>query len=196
MRKFIFTLFMLLACSSMAQAQLSPIQFGVKAGTNIVNVDINNVTASIFNADSNVGYHLGVMSRIDLGPLYVQPELLYNSNKVSYTLYGMEQEWRLNTIDVPVMLGISIAILRLGVGVNFTLFDNYDGHLLNDSSPLNKESISSYLFGAGISLLGLDIEARYIRSINSSTQNIYLDGESLAAQIKRGMCQISVGYMF
>lgn len=203
MKKIFVILLLAVASVTTIKAQslsdLIPIEFGVKAGMNVVDVDVNDVASSVFKADARNGYHFGVMARLSILGLYVQPELLYNSNKVEYTLYdgGLESyEYKINTIDIPIMAGVKLGLFRLGAGVNFTLYDNTDGMLFNDNSPLAKEAISSYILGAGFNLWGLNFDARYLRNFKATEQTITISDQVITPTISRSSYQFSVGYMF
>lgn len=204
MKKFFCTLLILAAITSSTQAQslwsLSPIKFGVKAGINLTDVNVKNVASNVFGADAQTGYHIGLQSQIAIGPLFIQPELLFSSNKVEYSLYEtgdhQYETVNINTIDVPIMVGYKLGLLRLGVGLNFTLYDNKDGSLFNTSSALSKESVSSFILGGGVNLGSITIDARYLRNINSQTQTIVMSDQTINPSVSRSSYQLSLGYLF
>lgn len=204
MKKFLCIMLLAAATVTTSKAQslsdLIPIEFGIKAGINTVNVDVKDVSSALFYADARTGYHFGAMARLSILGLFVQPELLYNSNKIKYVLNDsgtyQDYDYRINTIDVPVMAGVKIGLVRLGAGVNFTLYDNTDGFLFNESSPLAKETISSYLLGAGVQLWGLNFDARYVHSFKDTEQTIVIESQTITPSISRSSYQFSVGYMF
>ncbi len=204
MRKIILTLFVLAATLVVSESQakgLVPIKVGVKAGLNLVDLKVDNVSSEDFYTDVKNGYHIGIMSRITLGPVYVQPELMYNRNTITYVANDNgsldSEKLKLSTVDVPVMVGMNfLGVMRVGLGANFTVYDNKDGDLLNSNSAFSKEATTSFLVGLGVSVLGIELDARYVRNFGSTDQEIVLSDKTINAEIARSAYQISLGYMF
>ena len=205
MRRFFITLLAVIAFTTAAQAQLlnklSSVKFGLKAGVSMVSLNCSKVSTKIFDASASAGYHLGMQARVSLLGWFVQPELLYSSTKVDYILNSYSTRYnnnrRINTIDLPIMVGYKFGPVRLGGGVAFTLYDNKDGELFNTGRmPFAKESLTSYMLGAGVDLFSITLDARYVGNIKGANQRVYANGESRYSSVRRGAWQLSVGYMF
>lgn len=196
MKKLFFAVIILstLSLTSQAQSVLSmlPIDFGVKAGVNINNIDVDDVESSVLDVDSHAGYHLGVQARVTLGPIFVQPELLYSRSKAEYSFSGETTDVTSNSIDLPVMVGLKFGPARVGGGLSFALMDDISADDISDVS-IAKESVSSYLIGVGVDLFSFTLDARYVKSLGSAAQTLL---GTTVAEVKSSYYQISVGYMF
>jgi len=67
--------------------------------------------------DINFGYHLGLYSRLTVWKLFLQPEIVLNSNSVNYTLTDLNDpnntqilKEQYTRVDVPVLLGFKTCI--------------------------------------------------------------------------------------
>lgn len=106
MKQQFFALSALLLCifgGVEAKAQQTPaFHIGVKGGANFTKTS----TESSLEGKYGFGYQAGVMTRVDLGKLYVQGEALFNKRKTSFQSQGggsSKLSW--NAIDIPVVVG-------------------------------------------------------------------------------------------
>jgi len=126
----IFSTLFLFLLVSVASAQIS---FGPKVGISQSKVRVDEtftVDGNTFNystEDAAVGFHIGAFTRLELGSVFVQPELLFTSSggKVlveSDNLVDDIRTLRYNKLDLPVMGGFKFAkFLRVQVGPVFSL---------------------------------------------------------------------------
>ncbi len=138
MKKLIlFSAFMLFTLLASAQ-----VKFGVRGGFSSANVDADNInfinsnmdTSAIGIADVKGGYHIGLFLQGQIGKFFIQPEVLFNSNRADFTLRnladpdGREEilKEHYQYLDIPVMMGLKLGALRLQGGPV--------GHLYLDSS--------------------------------------------------------------
>ena len=203
-KKTLFSIGCLLAalifCSSEAQA-LSPIQFGVKAGIQGQGMTLkSNEMLDMLSTEGNLGYNVGVMSRISLGLVYVQPELVYGWNR--FRMNGPDNtsaRFSVKNLEVPVLLGFKVLFVRLMAGPTFNLLNETNvksGNLPQVfHTDVHKPTVGFQL-GAGVEFGGLNIDVRYGGQFKRSTQNIaYGD---LVDQVKTSInaWQINLGYFF
>ena len=109
--------------SSLSFAQ---VRFGIRGGVNFsrlnssTEVNTGNFKITCPNY-SVIGYHVGLISQIELFKLFVQPELLFSSIRNDLDVYDLNSanpgeatsvKQTLNRIDVPVMVGIKFKIQR------------------------------------------------------------------------------------
>ena len=124
-------LLLTIAMSPNAQA-LSPIRFGIKAGIQTQSLKMDGLRWSDLSKSNNFGYQLGAMIQVPLGPVYLQPEIVYNSARFNlngnllYSDGGIEQQdvrakYAVNTVQLPVLVGIKILFLRVFAGPTFNL---------------------------------------------------------------------------
>lgn len=101
------SLFLCITCSIETQAQQTPaFHIGVKGGTNFTKT---STESSSLEGKYGFGYQAGVMTRLDIGSLYVQGEALFNKRKTSYdTKDGGSAKLTWNAIDLPVVIGYKL----------------------------------------------------------------------------------------
>ena len=93
-------------CSMEIKAQQTPaFHIGVKGGVNFTKTS----TESSLEGKYGFGYQAGVMTRMDIGKLYVQGEALFNKRKTSYQSQdGSSSKLSWNAIDIPVVVGYKL----------------------------------------------------------------------------------------
>ena len=103
-----------------ASAQLaSPISVGVHGGWSSTMIDIKHPSISNIKSSAEGGYMLGVFGRLNLGKLYIQPELNYVRRKGAVEIPGSTQGSKIasdltySSIDIPILLGYKIIKLPL-----------------------------------------------------------------------------------
>ncbi|MCQ9635117.1 PorT family protein [Chryseobacterium sp. WG23] len=102
----ISSLLLCITCSIETQAQQTPaFHIGVKGGTNFTKTS----TESSLEGKYGFGYQAGIMTRMDIGRLYVQGEALFNKRKTSYEAKdGSSAKLSWNAIDIPVVVGYKV----------------------------------------------------------------------------------------
>lgn len=93
-------------CGIETKAQQTPaFHIGVKGGVNFTKTS----TESSLEGKYGLGYQAGVMTRIDIGNLYVQGEALFNKKKASFESQdGNSSKLSWNAIDIPVVAGYKL----------------------------------------------------------------------------------------
>ncbi|MBR2050109.1 MAG: PorT family protein [Rikenellaceae bacterium] len=165
MRKMILALAALLICVG-AQAG-SPLKWGVKAGLNYhtVGEPTSLGMKDIVEAKNRVGWHAGLQASWQVTRmLSIDPELVFsrNSYDLSSSLGGGGIAY-LNTIEVPVILGVRIiGPLKVQAGVNINVMTDSGA---KGEKPTFRFSSSpqalGYLLGVGVDLGHINVTARY-----------------------------------
>ncbi|KAB1231850.1 porin family protein [Chryseobacterium viscerum] len=98
------SLLLCISCTVEMKAQQTPaFHIGIKGGTNFTKT---STESSSLEGKYGFGYQAGVMTRVDLGSLYVQGEALFNKRKTSFESQdGSSSKLSWNAIDIPVMVG-------------------------------------------------------------------------------------------
>lgn len=88
-------------------AQQTPsFHIGVKGGTSFTKT---STESSSLEGKYGFGYQAGIMTRMDIGKLYVQGEALFNKRKTSYEAKdGNSAKLSWNAIDIPVVVGYKV----------------------------------------------------------------------------------------
>ncbi|MFC5626983.1 porin family protein [Algoriphagus winogradskyi] len=151
---------------------------GPKVGLSQTNLDFKK--DQFKNGDSKFGYHVGLFARIGLGPLYLQPEVLYTQTQGQFSfdegVGAIDQyEADFNRVDIPVMVGFKMFnLLRIQAGpiasinVNSELKDA--GNTIQDVEY--DDATIGYQAGLGLDIGNLIIDAKYESSLNSFSSNV------------------------
>lgn len=161
----LFSLFFV-AVSYTANAQ----KFGIRAGANFSNVDLEN-----FNTSSSTGLYVGVYKEMTLikSLLFIQPEVQYSQEGFETNISDVKIDY----LTVPILAKIyALKLLSFETGPQF-------GFLVNDDDFSDANSfIPSWAFGMSLNLpLGLSINGRYITGLNDTYDG--LSGKNEVFQI-------------
>lgn len=105
------------------------------------------------------GFNIGVYGHLNLGPIFLRPELVYSSVSSKYTGELESDSFKMNSIDLPVLVGIKIiGPLNLVVGPAFKFILNNDlqdteGNLENDITVGMNIGVSAYFGRFGVDLI-------------------------------------------
>jgi len=179
MKKTLFlAVFALVSIAASAQKDSG---FGIKAGLNYnQNGDlIGSVESSGQNilegSSGRAGFHIGFFGKLDLGVLYIRPELIYTNTTSSYNVGNSELDYKISKIDLPVLVGFSvIGPLKIFVGPAFqyTLNNDLDGlDGLTIENVKNDFSIG-YHAGLGVNIGKLGLDVRYEGAFSENQANL------------------------
>jgi Outer membrane protein beta-barrel domain len=212
MRKFIFSI----VCSAIAylplQAQslkygvklgvsttdVSPSDLGVRSGTDSFRLKLDN---------AGYGYQFGVWARAKLLGLYVQPELLFNSNKATYSLKRITgaaitdsiRTESYNRLDIPIMIGYQLfKTVRVNAGPIAHINIGSTSELTNTSGYAAKFNAATwgYQAGVGIDLGKLGIDLRYEGNFTNFGDHLNFGGNSYQFDKKPTRLIATLAYSF
>jgi len=180
-----------LLATSAIYAQQTTTQFGIKAGVNLANLDIENVA----DGDHRTGIHVGGLAHIHVSPkIAVQPELMYSMQGREQTIAGTNYRTNLSYINLPVLLQyMAGGGFRLETGPQLGVLVNAESKAGNSETDVKnsyKTPDVSWAFGAGyLTSSGIGFDARY----NLGLTNI---NDVNANKIKNRVWQFGVFYQF
>lgn len=178
----IISVFALLAGGATAAG---PVEFGVKAGLNSANFDFNrhHLSDSYYAfSKARTGYHAGAWMRLGFAGMFVQPEFLYNWNRYDMNVLNGSQEAtskiRVQTLEVPVLAGWKLFVLRVNAGPVFNLMNKtkHSGGVVERADML-KPSVS-YTAGFGLDISNVSVDLRYNGTFERAKQTVEVNGES------------------
>lgn len=149
-------------------------QFGVKAGLNfnsngelkeVVTVGENIVEKS---GDAKIGYHVGAYYNIDLGKLYLRPEVVYTKTKSEY----QSNAYDMSKIDVPVLLGLDVIgplSVFAGPSFQYTLDNDFENATISD---VKNDITAGFNFGAMVKIGNIGLDVRYERGFTENEVSI------------------------
>lgn len=188
----------------------SQLKLGIKAGAETTTVPTYNFQTGDNNIealkDANWGFQAGLFLRATLGPVYLQPEVLFASTTYDYNVktspsaVAVVKEQKFSRLSVPIMIGVKFGPVRINAGPAANVMIGSPEALIDDPDFENmyKTAVWGYQAGVGLDLLKkLTIDLRYAGSLGEKfgdsatigSQNFQLDyGQSSFI--------ISLGYMF
>lgn len=168
------SLLLCITCSVDIQAQQTPaFHIGIKGGTNFTKT---STESSSLEGKYGFGYQAGVMTRMDIGSLYVQGEALFNKRKISYEAKGgssAKLSW--NAIDIPVVIGYKVLktddfnVRVFAGGVYSYAFNNKisTSQALQEGFKKFDKSNIGVTGGVGIDYKNFTVDLRYEKGLSS-----------------------------
>lgn len=150
---------------------------------------------------ARLGFHIGVYSRVSLGPLYVQPEALFTSagGKVSVNSDSKGEDIRdltYNKLDVPIMAGLELGLLRIQAGPVFSLLLS-DGarnvDVFDEVEQRYNNAFIGYQAGIGLDISRLAIDLKYEGSLNKLGNNVRIGTETFETDLRTSLVVLAVG---
>jgi hypothetical protein len=207
MRIMILTLIVLTMTFGLIHAQTV---FGVKGGMNISRITGDDAYVS---ADSHLGFHAGILTRLYLTEsLILQPELLYTQKGYNHKYLDGDVEHRIrNSFDYVELPGLvkfnidagTVAIQPYaGVAVSYLVNAKSKETVSNDDVSITynndvKDDVNTLGFGF---LVGADVVVaeKFLAGgrYNFGVSNIYKKGYEGGNDIRNGVLMLSLGYMF
>jgi len=209
MRHFILFLF-LMGLSTSAQSQ---IEFGLKAGLSSYDLAKEGIFISDGNQNiewnvKNAGYghHFGIYTRLSILGLFIEPALLFNSNTVSYdiTTYGESgvfstvKNEKYNHMDIPVIAGFKLGVLRFQGGVVGHLFINSISDVVDIKGYNQRFKSASYGWqaGTGLDIWKLRLDLMFEGNFNKFGDQINIGGHNYAFADTPSRLMLTLGYKF
>ncbi len=145
--------------------------FGPKIGLDLAAPTIDEATIKqTFKSNAQIGIFFQFGRR-----LYLQPEIYYAMHKESNYISGVTTETNVNSLKVPVMVGLRL--INLGIISAHVMAGPQGSFFLNESNATasikRQSSNFDFQFGGGVDLLGfITLDIRYSSSLNSIDNTI------------------------
>ncbi len=204
--------FLLLLFMSFGAICLAQINFGPKIGYNStkLSLDRNDIESDLRN-----NFQFGAFLRIGK-KIYVQPEInwvsqgsIYKSSDLNPITIGnstivFEQEVKMRTIQVPVLVGIKVIDFKTfnfrvmaGPTASFVtkteVENKIDGGTIAITDEDVEDTVWSFQVGAGIDFLKTTLDIRYNFGINNVISNVDILGENFEFSSKTSGFNVTLG---
>jgi len=207
MKKFFIVLFTLL----LAAPLFSQVKFGIKAGVStdfpyssqeLIGDGVDLVLEDLENAQW--GFQGGAFLRAAFGGFYVQPELLIATATNTLTLEGTVDgqpfnevlDQKFTKLNIPVMVGLKVAFLRLQAGPAASILFNEPKELTDVEATYNKATFG-YQAGLGFDLFNrLTFDIRYEGNLSKFGEEVVISGETFTFDDRSSSLIMHVGFMF
>lgn len=173
-------------------------------GTRILKIsDLKTLDLNI--VDEKVGFLGGLVIQMRFNKFIIQPEVLFNTNKVNYVIRN--QNFSLadsllsesyNNLDIPLMLGFKSNILRLNAGPVAHIHLSSTSDLFDISGYEQQFNKFEYGWQAGI---GIDfwkimIDLRYEGNFSKFGDHISIDGKKYSFSERPARLIGTIGLLF
>jgi len=114
------------------------------------------------------GYNVGIYGKMELGPIFLRPELVYTKTTSEYILNSKAVDYKISRLDMPVLIGFKLIgplSVFAGPAFQYTLENDFNDIKYDD---LENEFTVGFNFGAGLDLGRLGLDVRYERGFNKN----------------------------
>lgn len=175
--------------------------FGIKGGLSYnSNGELKEFTSEANNIYKNdgkgkSGYNVGIYGKLDLGGIYIRPELIYTKTTSEYVLNnGNTEDYKLSKIDVPVLVGINvIGPLNVFAGPSFQYYLDNDLKGIEISDVENEYSVGVNI-GASLEIGRFGIDVRYERGLSENEAEWTDAGETFKLDSRPEQLIFSLSY--
>ncbi|RSK31101.1 porin family protein [Hymenobacter metallilatus] len=190
MKRFLFLLPLLLLAAA-AHAQ-----FGIKAGLNAAVLDGENLGST--STRYKTYYHAGLLYEAKvLGPVTIQPELLYSLQGSSFRTAIGNYDAKLHYLNLPVLAKVTVGpvFVEAGPQLGFMVSRQDDNVVGGNSSYTFKRTDFTLAAGGGLKLGNLLLGARFNAGLNDINDTRNLSGPN-DPRFKNRVIQGYVAYQF
>lgn len=138
--------------------------FGIRGGVNYNSSGQYFKDAGLAwgNPMDNVGFNLGMFGKVNLGPVFLRPELNYTQVRSEVN----SEVFKTQLLDAPLLLGVNV------LGPIFSVFAGPAMHyyIQDELRPFEFDKWNAgYQFGIGLNFGNLGLDLRYQRVLNGQT---------------------------
>jgi len=204
MKKSILLLSFILLLTTSVFSQFT---FGPKVGYNSTKLSLDR---SDINSELKNNFQFGVFFRIG-NKIYIQPEVNWvNQGSIfktseSSTFSEFEQEIKLSTIQIPLMIGLKVIDLKMfnlrvfgGPSASYITKVKINKKLATGIEPISEANLEdiiwSFQVGAGFGILNLTFDIRYNFGINDVLKTIQIDGGPVEFSSKTSGFNVTLGF--
>jgi len=207
--KLIALLLMSLLTSSLSFSQ---IKFGIRGGINSSRL---NSSTEVITGDykitcpnySVIGYHAGLISQIKLFSFFIQPELLYSHINNDLNVYNLNSanpedatavKQTINRIDIPVLVGFKLSILKLEAGpvASFVISNNSDLQTITEYDLQWNKATIGYQAGIGLDIGKIALDVKYEGNLSKLGTGITIGNTTTSFDTRLNQIIVSIGFFF
>jgi hypothetical protein len=155
--------------------------------------------------DAKYGIHLGMFVQAQAGHFFFQPEVLFNTVTVDYSVEDLQtltpvkiRDEIYRNLDIPVILGLKFGPVRIGGGPVGHLFLDSTSDLRDYSEykPDFERFTFGWQAGLGLDIWKLHLDARYEGNFNYGADHFTFYGEKYHFSEKPARFLVSAGISF
>ncbi len=213
MRK-LFLVLIALAIVEVTNAQVFSWGMRLGAASTSINADPLTIYDGTANLDSiklsvegaSFGIHGGLYTRLKFGPVFLQPELLFNTESYAYTKEDLTQSGvtemlkdKFSTLDLPIMVGLKMGPIRLQGGPVGSLLLANNSQLDQISETFSRELTNltwGYQAGLGLDIGSVLVDLKYEGSLGFYSDSFEVFGNTYETDSRSNRWLLTVGLKF
>lgn len=185
-----------------AQLLVAQVDFGVKGGVNLQQVNLSDfdktTLENVETGERELGYHAGIFANISLPFMFLQPEVVFTQINNTFSVTKASEDPKsvdvgFHRVDVPLIGGVKFGPLRLGLGPVASFNLGQQGEVLEDGL---QNSTWGYQVGVGVNILKVRLDARYEGPFTRSASSVSIEGETYNLDARTNQIVLSIGYVF
>lgn len=203
-------------CLSISSAQF--FSFGIKGGVNysklkfdeVSNISSAAVDYNLVEDEAFQSFHFGVMTRLKVMNMYIQPELYFNTSGGKVLIQELDaagkvtvediKQVKFSKIDVPLLLGLKIGPMRINAGPVGSIVlseSNEIAEVITELESFSKVLTIGYQAGVGIDILKfLTLDYRYEGGLSKWGEKLTVGSDAYPFDSRANMHLLSLGIMF
>ena len=176
--------------------------YGIKAGLSYnSNGELKELPSEVTNAykDSGKGksgFNIGLYGKLDLGPVYLRPELVYTKTTSKYVLNegSSSEDYKISKLDMPILVGFNLlGPIDIFVGPAFQYYLKNDLKGVEISDVENNFTMGINI-GASIELGRIGFDVRYERGLSENEAIWTKAGETFTLDSRPEQIIFSLSY--
>lgn len=178
----------------------------IKPKTFIYKDELGKDAVSFGFKKANYGYHFGGFLRYQAKSFFIQPEVVFNSNTTTFTYKVLQAPFnsdsllteRYQRLDIPVLLGIKVGILRIGAGPVAHIFINNKSELRNIKGYDDKfkSATFGYQIGIGFDIQRISFDLRHEGNFTHFGDHIIIDNHTFDFDKGESRLMATLGFKF
>jgi hypothetical protein len=193
---------------------MAQLKFGLRAGVSSSSIKMNDImtktkagldSIAVTAGNAKVGFHFGVVGRLELLSVFIQPELLLSSTggevKVNDVINKTEsiKDQKFTRVDIPIMIGKSFGPARVELGpiASFILSSKsgIEGLVASSKEDFKKASWG-YQVGLGLDVWKLALDLKYEGNFSKLGKDVTLFGKSYTTDTRNSQWVMSLAFFF
>ena len=198
----------LVVLSIYATSGMSQMRLGIRAGVNSTRIKTNDFHNDkykiVFTGGARTGFHAGIVTQLEIGNVFLQPELLFssirNDIRIDNLLSGDEDltELELNKIDIPLMIGYKWDVFKIQAGPVASVLIKDKSQLtdITGYDLLMKKATVGFQAGIGFDVSKLAFDLKYEGSLSKLDDGITIGDEKFEFDARSSQLIFSIGLFF
>lgn len=201
-------IFISLLCLFGIQLAQAQVKFGLRGGISTMDIEAQQLLITDANGldeftlavrDAKFGIHAGFFAKIPIGPIFLQPEVVFNSNKVTFTQDNTEGvlSEKYQYLDIPLIAGIKLGPLKPQIGlVGHVFIDSMSDLQIEDYQQEFRDLTVGWQGGLGIEVKKVLIDIKYEGNFSRFGNHITVGDNEYAFDDRPSRIILSIGYAF